>query len=522
LPIRTNTAAASGAAEAEAWVLLAAFGYVLFLLWGTGFTVDDYTRILEGLTRRIADNWWPPIDVSVPVLHFVHGLPAYVIGDKLWAYDLLKAGYAGAGVYFASRFFGVFCPPRRALMLAFLFVFLPLHDAATYWFTGLYLIISFTCYLYAYALGVDGRLGLSVVFALIGSFSSYGSPPVAFGLAVLALLQERRNLAIALFVPNLVYSAYYLTTSLIMKIGVNRVGQLSATALLKQILRQVVTFLDASFGPSAWEKIYYSIASLDRVGWAIGLLTAFALAGYVATEKRSVADRSLIVAAGVILVGSFAMFALTDGYPQVAFTLTDRDMVYGGFFLVCLLATLRIPGLLEGGIIVALVLAIAGVSEHWKQWNSEIDKVAANIRTQKDIHSLSAGTLLYVSGHECSHLGPYCHIVLFSGNGMVQDFFDVLSGGHSPLRLAAFNRGLVFEDGELLDQKGETTPVKDGIWLYDSERNILERVAAADLTKRIQSQPEEIRRWTQRASRAWLSDRILQFAPYLRYPRLGS
>jgi hypothetical protein len=88
--------------------------------------------------------------------------------------------------------------------------------------------------------------------------------------------------------------------------------------------------------------------------------------------------------------------------------------------------------------------------------------------------------------------------------------------------VAAFNRALVFQDGELRDQKGETTPVKDGIWLYDSERNILERVAAADLAKRIQSQPDQIRRWTERARYAWLSDRILRIAPYLRYPRLGS
>jgi hypothetical protein len=518
-PAPATRAVAVRSAGVSVWALAAMFAFIVFLLWGTGFATDDYVFLLQGLTQRIADNWWPKIYISVPVMHYTNGLAYFVLGDRPWAYDLLKALYAGIAVYWSYRFFAVFCPPRRALVLGFLFVFLPLHDAATYSFTSFYLVLSFSAYLFAYALGAEGRLGWSVLFALVGSFASYGSPPIALGLAVLALLHRRRAVIAAMLVPNAIYIAYYLTTSIVFNVGTQRLtGEMGIGPIVKQYLLQVVTFLDAAVGPSAWAKLYYSIASLNGLGLAIGLLAALALLVYLADEKRGVAHPSLVAAALIILLGAFGIFALTGLYPQLAFSLGDRVMIYGSFFLICLFAAVRLPRAIEGGIVLVLVLAIAGIATHWKDWTREVDRVAANIRANQAIRALPAGTLLYVSGHQYSRLGPYSHIDFFTANYVVQMFFKLQLGADTPLQFLSFNRRLVFEGGELRDRKyGDERPVNGGIWLYDSDRNAVERVAAADLPGRLQALPDETRHWTQWLPDGWLKEHLLDAVPRLRY-----
>jgi hypothetical protein len=498
-------------------VWMVTFGFVLFLLWGTGLATDEYVFLLQALTQPISRNWWPTTLISMPVLHYAQALPYFVIGDRPWAYDLLKAVYMGAGVYFTSCFFRVFCLPRRALLLALMFVFLPLDDAVV--FSDIYLVIAFTCYLYAYALGHKGRLGGSVLFAFIGSFSSYGSPPVALGLAALALMQKKRKLAGALLIPNLIYIAYYLFTSLVLKIGTQRLtGEFGVTALIKQFIVQIASFLDASIGPSAWAKIAYSIGSLDELGWFVAPLAAIAAVYYIAGERRTVADRRLIAAASIILVGSFGIFALTGLYPQMAFSLGDRVMIYGSFFLICLLATLPLSRFVEGGIVVVLILATVGISTHWKNWKREVDQVAANIRSNDAIRALPPGTLLYVSHHQYSLLGPYAHIDFFTAGYVVQAFFRLQLGADTQLNFTSFNRRLVFKDGTLSDRKyGDAAPVNGGIWLYDSNRNVLKYVDAADIQKQLDALPKDIRHWTQQLKAGQVDALITWLLPSLRY-----
>jgi hypothetical protein len=515
----TVSAAASKTEAAYVLTFIGIFGFVVFLFWGTGFATDDYVFLLQGLTQPIAQNWWPKTYISIPVLHYTNALPYFVIGNRPWAFDLLKAIYAGVGVYFASRFFSSFCLPRRAQVFGFLFVFLPLYDAVVYSFTDLYLVISFTCYLYAYYLGDRNRLSGSVIFAAIGSLSSYGSPPIALGLAALAFARGQRKVAAALFLPNVAYVAYYLFTSQILRIGTQRLtGQFGIIPLAKQFALQVVSFLDAAVGPSAWAKIIYSIASLDALGWLVALLAAVATIYYVATERRSTADRRLLGAAAIILIGALGMFALTGLYPQMSFSLGDRVMIYGGFFLICLLAALPMNGPVESAIVVVLMLAIVGISDHWKQWQGEVAQVGANIRGNEAIRALPPGTLLYVSRHQYSHLGPYAHIDFFTASYVVQTFFKLQLGNDTPLRFASFNRRLVLANGDLRDRKyGDVAPVNGGIWLYDSQRNTLDYVAAANLQKRIDALPDDIRHWTQQLKNNQINALISWIAPSLRY-----
>lgn len=504
-------------AIAIAWAALAAF--ILYLEWGTGFATDDYVLLWQALNQPLAENLLPKTYLSVPTLHYTNGLAFFLLGERAWAYDLLKALYLGLSVYGACSFFSLFCARPRAMVLAFLFVFFPLHDAASYSFTALYLITSFSALLYAYALAERGRYKIAAAFALAASFASYGSTPIAIGLAVLGWLRGHRAISLCLLVPNAVYAAYYVVTSLVLQVGIQRLtGEFGIGAIAKQYLLQLVTFADAALGPSAWLKIVYSLASLHVGSLLAGMLGAALLLVLLGRRKRDRADPRLLLAAVIILLGSFGIFAMTGLYPQLAFSLGDRIMVYAAFFLICVLAVAPLPRMLEGGIVILLVLAISGIASHWKDWGAHVGQIAANIRNNAELRTLPAGTPVYVSHNQYSRLGPYAHIDFFTASYVVRTFFQLALGPQMRLDLYSFNRRLAYEDGALRDRKyGDVTRTGASIWLYNSETDALAQVAAADIPKAIDALPDETRHWTQRLPEGWFKEQLLLAVPRLRY-----
>ena len=212
------------------------------------------------------------------------------------------------------------------------------------------------------------------------------------------------------------------------------------------------------------------------------------------------------------------MFTLTGLYPQIDFGLGDRVMIYGDFLLVCLFASLRVPRVAEAAVIVVAFLAICGIDTHWKQWMGEVDRVGADIRANPQIRDIPKGDRLYVAGHQYSRLGPFAHIDFFTANYVVRAFFEMQFGQPLPFDVMSFNRRLEFKDGALHDRKfGGATPVSGAILLYDSDRNRVERLPAADIQARIDALPDENRHWTQELPDGWLKNLIVQFAPRLRY-----
>ncbi len=493
---------------------------IFYLSWGTGLVTDDFVHIWQALDWNLSENLLPREYASIPLLHYTQGLVFFLVGDRPWIYDIIKVVYLGAAVYFSSEFFRLFCERRRSLLLGFFLVFFPLHDAADYSLTMFYLIESLSFYLFAFALGYRGRFGLAVLFAVFGSFSSYGSPPIALGLAFAAFLMGRPRLLLAVLLPNLVYVAYYLSSSLIFKVGTARlIGEMTIPSLVKGFILEAVTFVDAAFGPSAWLKFFYSIASLNLtalvIAIAVSALAIFYIRKPQEVETEGRVPFAVVVSSVGIVILTFGMFTLTGLYPHIAFNLGDRIMVYGSFMLICVLASIRVPRAVESGIITFVVLAIVGISVHWKDWNHNVGRVAENIRANRDIGNLSQQRL-FVSHNQFSRLGPFAHIEFFNPSYVVRAFFNLTLQKQTPFETASFNTRLEFDGIRLRDRKfGDEFPVREGIWLYNSEQDKLEFVRAEAIQSRLDALPDEDRHWTQmvenpkfKALMSWLFPRL--------------
>ena len=119
--------------------------FILFLTIGTGIHSDDWNLLIN--------------TVSIPNLLFEKGGSKFLLNsitfliyrlqfdliglNALYLYDIIKSLILIFAVYSTDKFFSIFFNKNNSFISAILFVFLPNHDAVTYWTVGQYLTIIF-------------------------------------------------------------------------------------------------------------------------------------------------------------------------------------------------------------------------------------------------------------------------------------------------------------------------------------------------------------------------------------------
>jgi hypothetical protein len=339
---------------------------------------------------------------------------------------------------------------------------------------------------------------------------------------MLLLARDWRG-ALALALPNAAYIIYYGVSSMVFKAGTARLpAQFDVLRLLKSYFAQVASFADATMGPSAWLKFALSIASLGALSALIAALAAVALWRWARPPESAVprdSTTALVFGTFAIAAAAFGVFSLTGAYPQVAFNLGDRVVVYGVLFLTALLVRYASRRMMVAAAVVTL-FAFMGLAEHWKGWYDTTQASIAKIGTQLQSGSIvnPPDQTLYVSGLQYSRLGPMTHIDHFTSAYVIREILTFANGGRPGPTAVSFNRRLQLQGDFLVDVKyGDRHPVGESILVYDAERNTSDRVARAQIPARIAALPQETRHWTQLLGPGVVRDAILWLMPSLKY-----
>lgn len=346
----------------------------------------------------------------------------------------------------------------------------------------------------------------------------YGSTPIAVSLFLLFALNRQWKKAAVVIVPNILYILYFVYVSLVAEVAPSRVLEaVSIFALLKQFGFQVVTFVDAVLGPSMWLKVYYSFSQLSMLSWLVGIVLVVGL--YVVykpdAEKYNV---SLLVSLTVLMLSSFAMFAVTGRYPQLAFNLGNRTTFWGSLLVAYTIVLMPSPRVIKVGIYGVFIFSMLGISDHWKAWSLHQQLVVSRIQNNQALRAVGEDTEIFVSGNQYSKFGPISHIEFLSEDWVPQAIFDLTLPHHLSVR--AFNKNYRFRDGYLEDFKHcDRQAVVGYINVYDSERDVLLRVKADEIDRYIEALPKEKRHWTMMTDQGfvgWLKDLAIFFMPRLK------
>jgi len=500
---------------------LLSFGLIAYLLINTGLFSDEFGLVHHLKNKSITDTLiikdaaW----ITLPAEHFILLIwYRFFQVFNLLLVNILKISYLFLSFCLITKFFEIYLDTPRAFLVSFLFLFFPSHDSTAYWFLGYYLTLSFAFYLYAFYLAHRDKLFPAFLLALIASFMSYGSSVVAAALFMLFALDKAFKKGLILLVPNIIFAAYYILMTKVFHVSMlDRIpDKINVPAIVSQLALQFFSFLDAMLGPSMWLKIYYSFSQLSVISVIIGaLLTIVFYKTYRESKKKY--NLKLILSLMVLAFLSFAMFAVTGLYPQIAFNLGNRVTIFGSLLLAYLIVALPTSKKVSTAIFAILIFTILGISDHWKDWTLHQQKVIANIKNNQDLRDYEDARYIYVSGNQYSKYGKIGHIDFFSEAGVTAPVFWLLLE-RKDIVAVTINKRLKYLNGYMVDTKYDTKAHVDGyINVYDSEKDTLFRVNAGDIAEYIDSLPADNRHWTQAFNVKFIKDIAVRLMPRLKY-----
>ena len=491
----------------------------VYLLFNTGFVSDDFVDILQMKDQTFPQLLMPTGNfVNVPVAHFTHHIWFALFGmDTPLIVDFFKMGFTIVSIFWIRQFFLIFVSQRNALWVSFAFVFFPSHDAIPYWYAPTAHLVSMALYMYSFSLAYRDRLAPAFLLGLVASFMVYGSTPIALSLSLLFLLYRDFKKSLIMLIPNLLYIIYFVTITMIVSVAPSRVLEpVSAPRLLKQFILQIATFTDATLGPSMWLKVGYAFPQLSWSSWLIGVVLLCALS----TSSRDDDDRynpRLLLALCALALSSFAMFAVTGRYPQLAFNLGNRATFWGSLLLAYVLVLMPKGRWVKVGVYGIFLFTVLGIADHWGILNTHQRRVIKAVGLNEDLRNLPNGSHVFVSGNQYSHYGPISHIEFLSEDWVPRSIFG-LKLKHS-VYAQTLSQLLHYEDGYLYNSKNsDVTVVGANILVYDSDRDRLLSLAAKDINPYIGKLPKENRHWLMLDNRGPL--KLIKKAAVYLMPRL--
>ena len=501
---------------------------IIVLLYNTGIVSDDYTFIYG---QKQYSNFLDSLIhgeqyLARPVFRYFFSIFYYFIDlNNFNLIDYLKIAQIVLIFYMVTKFFSIFVNHSSAMLISFLFIFFPSHDSTTYWYLEVSLSISIGLYLYAYYLIENHKIVIACVCSILASFVSYGSPPMGISLFILCILRKSYKKGFLLYLPNLLYTIYFIYVSNYLNQDVRRIASdTHVLTIIKQYLLQVFSFFDAVVGPSFLLKIYYSI--LENNIFSIMLFIIFFIIFILCTKSKKLdkdkINKNLIITLTFVILLSFGIFSFTGGYPQLAFNLGNRTTVYSSLLITYLLVTFPMSNRLRNVILIVLFIAIGGISLHWKHWNNHQNNIIQNIRNNDDLMYHNPQNRVFVTGNQYSKMGPFSHIEFLSENHVLISIFNLV--GHEHFNFADNNvkvldKRYTYRNGTLYDNKNPNLfySIPDTVFIYESDKDRLIKLPSLELNGYIDQIPIAKRHWIQMINNEKINKLILKLMPRLKY-----
>jgi len=492
--------------------------FISYLVMNTGIMSDDYLAMRKSKGRSFTEAFLPKDGLyflETPVEQVTHYTWYHFFSiDNQTAANSAKIFYMLLSFYLISKFFGLYMVRENSYLASFLFMFFPLHESTAFFFICQYLTLSFAFYLYAFYLAQKEKLIAAFLFAGLASFISYGSFPIALALFILCLFKKQLKKGLVLVMPNVFYTTYYLFIIRFMHLGTDKFSPgLSLISIAKNLLMQLVTFIDAFLGPSMWLKLYYGLKQISVLSLILSVsLIIILYRTYISDGKKY--DKALGLSLAFLIPSSFILFSFSGMYPQLAFNLGNRVTIFGSMLVSYIIVMLTLPKKFKFLLISVIILCIFGVSDHWKRWSLHQQQVINNIKNNSALKGYKG--LVYVSGNQYSKYGPLAHIEFLSEDWVADSIFKLSLGEN--ISAKAFNRKYFYKDDSLLDKKYDTiTPIGDTIAVYDSENNVLLIIGHNQINAYIDSLRIDKRHWIQLIDSPFIRRAVAVLMPRLEY-----
>ena len=494
---------------------------IAYLLHGTPLISDDFSWIGVAKASSLGDlltpsNWF----IVAPIEHYTLFIcTRFFELHSIFLPNIIKIFYVAVSFYLISKFFSIFFNKMNSYIASFSFLFFYSHDSTTYWHVGLYMTLTIAFYLYAVYLAHKERLFSAFLMAVVASFTSYVSIPIAVFSFFFFILHKRTKEAFLITLPCLIFIVYYFFITHVKHSVVSRLpGSINLADILKAYLLQIFGFLDSIVGPSGWLKVFFAFFQISWPSIVIGLIAILILYRFLRVDNQIYGyDPKVLASFTMMMLSSFFLYAITGGYPQICFNLGNRVTIFGSLLVVYLIIAMPINKKIKNLFLIILIFVSLGISDHWKKWSIIEQKIFQSIKNNNELQSLPQGQVIYVSGYQYSKYGPLSHIEFFGFDDTTSSLFHLLSNGRLIAR--PINKMSRFEDGYLSDVKLNTKYKIDnsGIIVYDSEGDRVLGLKGDEINHYIAGLEKNYRHWLLILDNKRVNSFILELSPRLKY-----
>ena len=495
--------------------------FIVYLLCATPLISDDFSWMgatkSSSLSNLLKPSHW---FIVAPVEHYtLFVCTRFFELSSIVLPNIIKIIYIITSFYLISKFFSIFLDKINSLVASFLFIFFYSHDSTAYWHVGLYMTITIAFYLYAVYLAHRKKLFPAFLLATVASFTSYAAIPLAVFSFFLFILYKRPKEAFLLTMPCLMFTVHYLFITNVRRLVTSQLpSSINTAGILKAYLLQIFGFLDSIIGPSGWLKVFFAFYQIAWFSAIVGLLVVLILCHLFRNSGQIRAyDFRLIISLTAMALFSFFLYAITGRYPQICFNLGNRVTIFGSLLAAYLIVAMPAAKRIRNLILIILIFASLGISDHWKNWFLIEQKIFKNIKNNEYLQNLPQGQVIYVSGYQYSRFGPLSHLEFFGFEDTTIGVFHFLSDGR--LLARPINQMCRLESGYLNDSKiGVKYKIDDsGIIVYDSERNQVLSLKGEAINNYIAGLAVNYRHWLQILDNEWINSNILKLSPRLKY-----
>lgn len=499
---------------------------IFFLVFLTGYVSDDYSEIsniknIDNSIQYLPFNTY----INIPVLYYTHYLFYYFVSiENYILISLVKFFYVSLSFFLISKFFSLFTNYFFACLISFLFIFWPTHDSTVYFFLAQYLMLTIAFQLYAYYLIERNFLKKSLLFSFMGSFISYGSTPIAAGLFFLFLFNRSYKKSLFIIIPNIIYIFYYIFISKIVSISsISRIpDNFEIFNFFKNYLFQIISLIDVNIGISFIIKIYYSILENNFFSILVSMIFFILICLIKKNNLKNKLnidalslDAKLLSSFVIIILMALFMFSLTGGYYHNSFNLGNRTSIYSALFFAYLFVYFFQKKYFF--FISLFILAIFGISNHWKEVQVDQGVVINNLKSNQNLKDYNNKKILFVVGSEYSKFGKFSHVEFFSASHVAESVFNINNLGH--LKIKTLNRSFNF-DGEYLNDKkflNRRFLVDKNIYVYNTNSNQLSLIDKNIIQDYISGLQKHNRHWIQLVEINIVRKMISKYFPNLNY-----
>lgn len=498
--------------------------FVFFVVFKTGFVSDDF-YVLVSKPKKWFDLGG--LEAS-PLLHFTHWIAFSSIPwhGQLLA-EFLKASYAVFCFLSFFLFFNQFRDKEIAIWAGLSLLFFPNRDGSTFFFIGQHTMISLAFYLLAFVQANQDNKIISIILSFCGSFISYGSTPIATGLAVLFFLQKKYKKACWLALPNLIYVIYYFCITKLFDQGISRIKYDSGLSqIAKNFLIQFGSAFDATFGPSFWFKAFFTCKEAGLFG-AILSLILYQTYLLLKTKENSTLKNSsqtktnknfldATLAISIMTFFTLGIFALTGLYPQIAFNLGNRVTLIPTFLLIWIIsARIFSSSFIFRILFLFTMLCGVGESTHWRRFTESQNELISKLKNENRILKLKESNLFLCKGFRFSKLGPFDHIEAASESWVCKAYLLAATGKEfNTLPLSWY---LDIQTNFVYDKKYSKKYLFDkDVILIDLDNCLITPAKPKDLRNKISEMPRDFRHWVQIVPKKF-QNKILKIMPRLGY-----